>query len=541
MNRLTWVRALMILLPAALLLAGIPRPAAAAEPAVPLYPDLGDHHFPITTAEPEAQRYFDQGLRLTYAFNHAEAIRAFREAARLDPDCAMCHWGIAYAYGPNINAPMDAEAGRAAHQAVQEALARARNATARERAYIEALAQRYAADPPEDRHALDEAFAQAMGELAAQYPDDLDAATLYAESLMNLRPWAYWTPDGKPEAGTEEIVATLERVIAANPDHPGACHYYIHAVEAVHPERAIDCADRLASLMPGAGHLVHMPAHIYVRVGRYADAVESNVHAIHTDEQYIADQRPEGVYPLGYYPHNYHFLAFAATMAGRSEQAIDAARALSERVDAGIAAAVPELQPLIAHYPLTLVTFGRWEEVLGEALPSEELPLARALVQYAHGVAQAATGSQAEAQAHLQAVHSARDATSHAIWTAVLDVAAEALAGEIAARTGRTESAIEHFRAAVEREDALPYMEPPYWYYPVRHSLGAALLQAGQPEEAERVYREDLERFPANGWALKGLAESLRAQGRDTEADAVRQQLQSAWEGADVELIASRF
>jgi tetratricopeptide (TPR) repeat protein len=293
--------------------------------------------------------------------------------------------------------------------------------------------------------------------------------------------------------------------------------------------------------MPGAGHLVHMPAHIYVRVGRYADAVDSNVHAIHTDEQYIADQRPEGVYPLGYYPHNYHFLAFAATMAGRSEQAIDAARALSERVDAGIAAAVPELQPLIAHYPLTLVTFGRWEEVLGEALPSEELPLARALVQYAHGVAQAATGSQAEAQAHLQAVHSARDATSHAIWTAVLDVAAEALAGEIAARTGRTESAIEHFRAAVEREDALPYMEPPYWYYPVRHSLGAALLQAGQPEEAERVYREDLERFPANGWALKGLAESLRAQGRDTEADAVRQQLQSAWEGADVELIASRF
>lgn len=515
--------------------------AGASAQEVPLYENLGDHHYAITTGVPLTQRYFDQGLRLTYAFNHGEAIRAFEEAARLDPACAMCYWGIALAYGPNINAPMDAEAGRAAFATVTRAVELSEGGDPRERALIEALATRYAEEPPVERAHLDSAYARAMGAVAERFPDDPEAATLYAESLMDLRPWNYWTSDGQPQPGTDEILSRLESVIERNPSHPGACHFYIHAVEAAHPERAVECAERLAALMPGAGHLVHMPAHIYIRVGRWNDAVESNQHAVHADETYIADQRPGGFYPLLYYPHNYHFLSFAASMAGRSTLAIEAAAGVTERVDADVAKEVLELQGLLPYHHLALVNFGRWDEILALPLPGEDLPLAHGLAQYARGVALAATGDAAGARSALEAVGRQHAAVEAEPARTILAVASSALQGEIAARSGDVTAAIPHFRRAVEMEDALGYMEPPHWFYPVRHSLGAALLQNGRAAEAETVYREDLERFPENGWSLYGLALALEAQGRTDEATEVERRLASAWEGADVRLTASRF
>jgi len=299
---------------------------------VPLFEDLGSHHMAISTRVAAAQQYFDQGMRLVYGFNHPEAIRAFDEAARLDADCAICHWGAALAYGPHVNSPMDSASGVAAYQHLREAIALKPRASARERAFIDALVKRYGSPPPADRAKLDSAYARAMGDVVRRYPKDLDAATLYAEALMDLRPWNYYRKDGSPYPGTDVVLAQLERVMKADPDHPGACHYYIHAVEAVAPEKAVACAEHLASLMPGAGHIVHMPGHIYIRVGRYDDAIKANEHAVHTDETYIEREKPSGLYPIGYYPHNLHFLAFAASMAGRSAEAIDAARKTGEKI-----------------------------------------------------------------------------------------------------------------------------------------------------------------------------------------------------------------
>jgi tetratricopeptide (TPR) repeat protein len=369
-----------------------PPAAAAIQDTVPLFTNLGTYHRGITTAVPRAQAYFDQGLRLTYAFNHDEAIRAFRYAAALDPACAMCYWGVANALGPNINLPMEAASGVLAFEAVQRALALSRGASPVERALIEALAQRYAAEPTDQREELDRRYAAAMRQVRQRFPDDHDVLTLHAEAVMNTMPWDYWTPSGEPREGVAGIVADLESVLAAAPDHPGACHYFIHAVEAAQPERAVACAERLASLMPGAGHLVHMPAHIYIRVGRWADAITANEHAVHSDESYIADVRPTGVYPLAYYPHNHHFLSFAATMAGRREQAVQASRAVRANVAEDVARGVPSLEPLLAQVHLTLVTFGRWDELLREPRPPADLRVATALTQYARGVAFAARG-----------------------------------------------------------------------------------------------------------------------------------------------------
>lgn len=514
--------------------------AAAQADTVPLYSNLGDHHYPISTAEPQAQQYFDQGLRLTYAFNHGEAIRAFTEAARLDPGCAMCYWGIALALGPNINAPMSEQAVPEAYAAVHRARSVAAAASEVEQELIDALATRYAASPDAPRATLDSAYANAMREVSRRYPRDAEAATLYAEAMMDLDPWNYWTSSEEPRPGTSDLLASLERVLEANPNHPGACHFYIHAVEAAQPERAVPCAERLASLMPGAGHLVHMPAHIYIRVGRWNDAIEQNVHAVHADEEYIADQRPSGIYPLAYYPHNYHFLAFAATMAGRSQQAIDAARAVVERVDPDVAREVPELQGLLPYHHLTLLTFGRWEEVLSAPRPPADLPFAAALVEYARGFAQANTGDQEGATASLAAVQNTLSGVEQEPARTVLEIAVHSLAGEIDLRAGRAESGIAHLREAMRLEDELGYMEPPFWHSPVRHTLGAALLEAGQAAEAEQLFREDLERFPENGWALRGLAVSLEAQGK-SEAEDVERRFTAAWSQADVTPTTSRF
>jgi hypothetical protein len=378
-----------------------------------------------------------------------------------------------------------------------------------------------------------------MKDVKTRFPDDLDIATIHAEAVMNLSPWDYWTKDGKPRPATVEVLADLERVIAADPAHPGACHYYIHAVEAVQPEKAVACAERLAELMPGAGHLVHMPAHIYIRVGRWTDAIVANQHAVHVDETYIRDNAPTGVYPIAYYPHNYHFLSFASAMAGRGDSAVAAARAVADKVTADIARAVPPVEPLLPHLHLTLVRFGRWNDLLAAPVPPSDLRMATGLVQYARGVALAATGDAAAAAMALDTVRAIHAATVDPLNKGILDVAHHVLAGEIAARAKDMAGAEVHLRAAVTAEDALPYTEPPHWYYPVRHTLAAVLLEQNKNAEAEKVYREDLVRFPENVWSLVGLKAALTAQGKGAEADALTARIAKL--GADAGIMGSRY
>ncbi len=510
---------------------------------VPLYANLGSLHREIATDVPLAGRYFDQGLRLQYAFNHAEAIRSYREALRHDPACAMCWWGIALALGPNINASMSPEAAEDARQAIGQARGLVRDD--RERTLVEALAERYADSDPAARAKLDSAYARAMGEVAERYPDDPDALTLHAAALMNLSPWNYWTGDygsREPRQDTPRILSRLQSALDLKRDHPGACHYYIHAVEAAHPQRAVECADRLAALMPGAGHIVHMPGHIYIRVGRYADAVTANEHAVHADESYISDQRPGGLYPAAYYPHNYHFMAFAATMAGMGDKALWAARQVAPKVPLDVAREVYWVQNIVVFTQLTQVTLGRWNELLAEPMPPSDLPVATVMAHYARGTAFAATERRAEAEAALR--HVERIAAEHAddeVLTLITGVARHALAGEVALRSGDAGRAVTHFEAAAKLEDEMLYEEPPLWYYPIRHSLGRALLEAGRPADAERAYRQDLRRFPENGWSLFGLAMALEAQGRDTDARQIRDRFEAAWQRADLTLTASRF
>lgn len=493
------------------------------EAQVPLYQDLGDHQYPITTSAPQAQQYFDQGLRLYYAFNHQEAIRSFEAGARLDPGCAMCYWGIALAYGPNINAPMDEANARLAYVALQQALKQEQKVRAHERALIGALTTRYAAEPPADRHNLDVLYSRAMADVVLRFPDDREAKTLYAESLMDLSPWDYWTRDGKPKPNTAELLAQLEQVLTTTPNHPGANHFYIHAVEAIQPERAIEAAERLAGLMPGAGHLIHMPAHIYIRVGRYEDAIKANEHAVQADETYIRDQGPAaGIYVLGYYPHNYDFLAFAASMIGRDKQAIAAADRMVSLVPKELLhePGMVFLQHHLTRHLQMRVRFGRWDELLGADAPTEDLPHARAMWLYAHGRALAARGHLKAADATLVQLRAiAQDPHVRSLHLefntvgAVLSIADEVLAGHIAAAKGELPRAINHLQEAVSREDALVYGEPPEWTVPVRQELGAFLLKAGRPDEAERVFQEDLRRFPNNLWSQQGLAQTLRSTG----------------------------
>lgn len=507
-----------------------------------LFNNLGDHHYEVSTTNPLAQQYFDQGLRLMWGFNHAEAIRAFEQAARITPNCAICYWGIAYSYGPNINAPMDSTSGVAAWTSLQEALTLKASASEREAAFIDALANRYAAVPPVQRAALDSAYARAMNAVADRYPDDHEAAVLAADAIMNLSPWNYWTPDGEQRPETERLLTLLETVVAEDPSHPGGCHLYIHAVEAAEPEKAVPCAERLAWLMPGAGHIVHMPAHIYIRVGRYNDAIDANIHAVHQDETYIADVSPAGIYPAFYYPHNYHFLAFASTFAGRGDLALETARKAAEHMDLGVARMFgPEAARMLAHPHLTLMAFGRWEAVLAEPAPPADIRFAAGLVHYTRGVADAALERWDDAAIELDSVRQIATEFTEDWPSTVMQIATHALMGDIAYRQGDFGGAVQHYRVSAGLQDGLRYTEPAYWNKPVRHDLSAALLAAGQPSEAERVYREDLEKFPVNGWSLYGLAESLDAQGKTAEATEVRALLGEAWSDADVTLTGSRF
>jgi tetratricopeptide (TPR) repeat protein len=533
---------------------GPPRTEHAHGPATPaaapvLFDDLGGHHQAITTKSPEAQRYFDQGLRLVYAFNHLEAERAFREALRLDAACAMCAWGVALTQGSNYNSPTTAEREGVAYAAIQQALKLADRVTPRERATIEALARRHAADPKADRAPLDRAYADAMREVARRFPDDLDAATLFADSLMNLRPWDLWNLDGTPKPGTQEILATLERVLAANPSHPGANHLYIHAVEASpQPGRGEAAADRLLPLMPGAGHMVHMPSHIYWRVGRYADAHRVNVAAAAADEAYFRRREPSGDVRMGYYPHNLDFVWHAASMQGRAAETIRAARAFAAALPPQVVTEMSAMETAPAAPIVALARFGRWEEILREPEPPAAFVYVRGVWRYSRGLAFAATGRRAEAERELGELRRIIEATPADRGLAqffttkdMLGLAGEVLAGEIAARNGQTDTAVRHFLAAVATQDGHWFTEPPPWYYPVRQSLGAALLEGGRPAEAEAVYRDDLRRNPENGWSLFGLAKSLRAQGKSAEAAEVETRFTRAWAQADITLVASRF
>ena len=522
--------------------------ASADAPATPLLKGLSNWTHKVTTSSPEAQQYFDQGLRLIYGFNHDEATRSFKEAARIDPNCAMAYWGVAFTLGPNYNLPTDPERAKAAYEATQKAVALAPQASEKEQAYIEAIAKRYVADPNADRKALDLAFADAMREVAKRYPDDLDAVTLFAESMMNLRPWDLWTADGEPQPGTEEIVSALESVLKRNPDHLGAAHYYIHAVEASRtPERAEPYADRLGKVAPGAGHLVHMPSHIYMRVGRYKDANISNARAAKVDEDYLETYNVQGVYRIMYYPHNVHFQWAAASMEGRSKEALQAARKLVAQTPVEFVKQMPMVEFVPPTLLFGLARFGKWEEILQQPAPAAELQYTTGMWHYARGLAFAATNridEAAEEQTKVVEIATATPAdrvVGQNFAVALLNVASRTLAGEIAARQGKTDEAISTLEEAVRMQDALKYEEPPPWYFPVRQSLGAVLLSAGRTEEAEKVYRDDLKMNSENGWALYGLAKSLRVQKKTKEAAAVEKRFRKAWARADVKLTASRF
>ena len=517
----------------------------------PLFEGMGDLHYAMSTTVPLAQRYFDQAMVLTYGFNHAEAGRSFREAQKLDPDFAMAYWGEALVLGPNINATMDAENGPPAYTASQEALARIDGAAPHERALIVALSTRYAAEAPEDRSPLDRAYSDAMRAAAATYPDDAHIQTLFAESLMDTMPWDYWEDDGTPKPALREVLAALERAIARDADHPGANHLHIHAVEAVRPADGEASADRLGHLVPGAGHLVHMPSHIYIRVGRYGDASDANERAIQSDDEYVTQCHQQGLYPLAYMPHNRHFLWYATSMEGRMQKSIAAARHVSASIDRE-AMRQPGLGTLQHFYSLpylALTRFGRWEDALAEPSPADDLPYPTGLWLYAQGMAHLRTGNAQMAEANRQLLWALVDLPAVAkitIWDInggadILQIAHAALAGEIALAEGRHADALARLREAVLLEDALNYDEPPAWYSPARQSLGAALLELDRAKEAEGVYLEDLEKYPENGWSLFGLAAALDAQGRSDETAAARARFDQAWKRTDIQLARSSF
>lgn len=529
-----WALVLLLIIPSEAL--------AQAKQPHNLIPGLGTHHHTVSTSNPEAQKFFEQGLNLIYAFNHDEAVRSFQHAAELDPQMAMAYWGIALALGANINLDIDPERERVSYQTIQQALALSTQATIAEQDYIAALAKRYSNDPHADLHQLAVDYAKAMAALAKRYPDDLDAATLYAESLMDLHPWQLWSHDGKPQADTKEIVAVLESVLQRDPDHPGANHYYIHAVEAsLSPERALPSAKRLETLVPAAGHLVHMPSHIYFRVGDYKKAMLANERAIAQDDIYIKNNKVQGVYPLMYYNHNIHFLMVASSMAGRYQDALQAADRLVTNA-ASIDPYLPMLEGFLGSKMLIQTRFGDWDAICKTPAPDIKLPTTNALWHFARGMANAATGKLEDAISESHALLVAKqtipaEATiGFSPANRILNIAAKILDGKIARTKHDYESALDFLQQAVVAEDALDYVEPPDWYFPSREFLGGVLLAKGDYAQAEKVFRADLEKYPHNGRSLFGLQASLQAQGKDEVAQLVQKEFATAWKNTDTQL-----
>ena len=530
---------------------GVPVTLAQWADGAQSFDGLGNFHRAVTTNSKEAQAYFDQGMRLLWAFNHDESSRSFAKAAQIDPGCAMCFWGVALTVGPNYNLPMMAEPrAKVAWEALQQAKATASHTTPVEQALIGALAARYPdAKPldPSNEGPILTAYAQAMQQVAQTFPDDSDVRTLTAEALMNINAWKLWSLDGKPTAGTEEIVALLEGVLAKDPRHPGANHYYVHAIEASpHPEKAVAAAERLPGMMPAAGHLEHMPAHIMQRVGRYADAATANRKGADADVAYFAKTTPPDYYVM-YTAHNYQFLAYSTAMQGRRADTLDAARRSRAVISDTLLSAMPGSDWYIAELYTSMVRFGMWDELLAEAAPDAKLAALTAGYRYARATALAAKGRVDEAKAELaelEKLAAAATADDSAGLNSAADVLAVAvLVGKarIAQSQHTTDEAIALLTEAATKEDQLAYDEPSDWFFPVRHLLGAALLRAGRPEDAAAVYLEDLRRHPENGWALYGLAQSLAAQHKDAEALAVRQRFDKAWTSADITLTASAF
>jgi tetratricopeptide (TPR) repeat protein len=517
-------------------------PPAPNKPVAPRLQNLGVHTFPVTTASPQAQLFINQGVNLAFAFNHAEAGRAFAEAARLDPDAAMAYWGHALVLGPNINAPMAPEDEPKAFELAQKAVALKSKVSPRERAYIDAVAARYTGRP-EDRQKADQAYVAAMERLVAAFPDDLDAQVLYAEALMDLMPWSYWTRDGRPHEGTRKIITSLERVIAKHENHPGALHLWIHLWEATDtPERAEAEADRLLPLMPGAGHMVHMPAHIYQRVGRHADVIRSNQLAAEADEDYITQCKAQGLYPLAYYPHNLHFIWMGATASGQKKLALESARKLANQVPHEALATVPILQGFLVVPDWANVRFEQWDAILADDGPRHATLFTRGVRSYARALALAGLDRLDEATRELATLRSLvadpemkkQTTFSSNNGFAILRIGAEVAAGEIAAKRKDWDTALLHLERAVRYEDALVYTEPHDWHAPARENLAAVLLAAGRADEAETVYWEDLKRHAESGWSLRGLLKALTAQGKHEEAALVEARLRKAWRDADV-------
>ena len=514
---------------------------AFADTEPPLWPDLGSITYKITTANERAQAYFDQGLRLAYAFNHDEAQRAFRMGQKLDPDCAMCFWGEALVLGPNINLPMPEDAVAPAYAAAQKAKALAANASPRERALIGALAARYGSDPKADRAPFDAAYAAEMAKVATQFPDDDEIATLYAEAVMDLSPWDYWTSGGRePNPQSVPIVPTLERVLARNPNHPGAIHFYIHAVEASdRPKRAEPYADRLRGAIPGAGHLVHMPSHIYYRVGRYLDALSDNKTAVKVDEKYLADSNaPMGVYRLGYYPHNVHFVMASAQMAGDSQTVIAAAEKLRELIPDEAARGIAMVQPVKAAPYFAHAQFSSPETILALPDPGDAIPYVKAMWLYMRGIALAARHNFASAAAAADAIETLERTADFKLLKdsnipaqEVFRIARTLILARVAQAKGDFRTAVVQFERAAALQDALPYTEPPYWYYPIRQSLAAALLQAGRYAEAQRQFQRALSRAPSNGWSYYGLAQLHKSRGNTAAARKAEADLARTWIG----------
>ena len=508
--------------------------------AVTLVTGLGDLHHPVSTHHPDAQKFFDQGLRFIYAFNHDEAARSFQHATELDPNLAMAFWGIAEAVGPNYNDPADPDRYKHAHDAVQKAVDLSGDASPSEQAYIQAMAKRFPADPNSDLKKAAEDYRDAMRQVVSQFPDDLDAATLFAESGMNLHPWGLWHQDGTPEAGTDEIVTILESVIKRDPNHLGAIHYYIHAVEASNnPERALAGANKLAALAPGAGHIVHMPAHVYIRTGDYDAAVKTNEKAAEVDRAYIKATGAQGIYPMMYYSHNLHFIAMCGAMNGSYQEA----RRNADLLVANVGPHVKDMPPLEGFMTIPMaveIRFHHWNDILRMPAPDPAMKTASVFWHFGRGLALAGTGKLTESEAEYKIVSDAEASTPpDAIFQMpinnktkdILKIAEDLLAAKIAIGKKDTSSAISELQQAVSIQDTLKYGEPPDWFFPVRESLGAALLLTGDAAGAEKVFREDLDRNPRNPRSLWGLRQALLQQKRDYDAGFVQKQFESSWKG----------